>query len=236
MRILSSFRDYYDSVQAMGQDRSILYLREQKEEELGEESLEKYPFPSILGVNHHVNFFNGPTVWAQTIGFCGKIYGCARLACYNSGRYESSEAFCYNVDEVTEFIRANYKEKNFEGYMSKENTKDWTRNLRRQHFEEFFRLHEEQRDRHLEMFFSTKTPIIVGVRRIYSARLTHNAKLRDYEFMRQFDPYQAFQEIQMFMGSLAEDRKVVPVPSDEDMVSIKGFDKWSFRKEPTKKK
>jgi hypothetical protein len=45
-----------------------------------------------------------------------------------------------------------------------------------------------------------------------------------------------YQEIAMFLGGLATPQKPIPVPSDKDMVSIKGFDRFSFRKEPTKKK
>jgi hypothetical protein len=38
----------------------------------------------------------------------------------------------------------------------------------------------------------------------------------------------------MFMCNLAVPQKPIPEVSDADMVVAKGFDKWSFRKEPRK--
>jgi hypothetical protein len=49
--------------------------------------------------------------------------------------------------------------------------------------------------------------------------------------MKLFEPYQAYQEISMFVNNLAIPEKPIPKMSDEDMASIKGFDKFSFRKD-----
>ena len=64
----------------------------------------------------------------------------------------------------------------------------------------------------------------------------YNCSLRDYKFFKVMDTVTTYQEIAMFLGGLATPQKPIPVPSDKDMVSIKGFDKFSFRKDPTKKK
>jgi len=50
--------------------------------------------------------------------------------------------------------------------------------------------------------------------------------------MKIISPYQAFQEISMFIEMLGNPEKPIPQPSDDVMRDIKGFDKWSFRKEP----
>ena len=51
------------------------------------------------------------------------------------------------------------------------------------------------------------------------------------------DSYTAFQELQMYFGGLAAPIKPIPHISDADMLIAKGFDKkFSFRKDPTKKK
>jgi hypothetical protein len=42
MRILSDFHDYYDAVQATGQDQTLIYSRKREEVELAE-----YPFPVL---------------------------------------------------------------------------------------------------------------------------------------------------------------------------------------------
>lgn len=46
--------------------------------------------------------------------------------------------------------------------------------------------------------------------------------------------YTAYQELQMWMSNQAIPHKPIPKVSDKDMVTAKGFDKWSFRKEPQK--
>ena len=40
----------------------------------------------------------------------------------------------------------------------------------------------------------------------------------------------------MFISNLAVPLKPIPKIDDKTMAEIKGFDKWSFRKEPGKKK
>lgn len=62
--------------------------------------------------------------------------------------------------------------------------------------------------------------------------IEYNTRLKDLEFYRKFDAYQAFQEIAMWLGNQAEPRKPIPVLDDVTMAEIKGFDKWSFRTPP----
>jgi len=98
---------------------------------------------------------------------------------------------------------------------------------------------EKQKEKHRELFEQERCPIFVAEshetdRITWKAvgTITFNPCLKDYDFMRVFDPYQAFQEISMFMGNLAEPRKPIPAIDDKTMAEIKGFDKWSFRKPP----
>jgi hypothetical protein len=61
--------------------------------------------------------------------------------------------------------------------------------------------------------------------------------LKDVEFFRVFDPHTTYQEIFMYIsGVLGGNMKEIPEMSDDDMRDSKGFDKWSFRKEPSSKK
>jgi hypothetical protein len=66
--------------------------------------------------------------------------------------------------------------------------------------------------------------------------ITYNDCLEPLKFVRVFDPYTAYQEIYMFVCNTAMPDKPIPKVSDADMVTAKGFDKWSFRKEPRKKR
>jgi len=61
---------------------------------------------------------------------------------------------------------------------------------------------------------------------------SYNECLKGLDFFKVIDTYTAFQELQMFLGGMARPNKPIPQVPDKDMVSIKGFDKWSFRKPP----
>lgn len=61
--------------------------------------------------------------------------------------------------------------------------------------------------------------------------------LQDVCFFRQVATYQAFQSIHQYLsGVLGMGQPHVPEISDKDMRDIKGFDEWSFKRLPTKKR
>ncbi len=64
-----------------------------------------------------------------------------------------------------------------------------------------------------------------------------NPKLKDLQFYKVFDAFTAFQEISMFLGGVlgVGEKEIIEI-EDKYKIGQHGFDKWSFRKEPTKKK
>jgi hypothetical protein len=67
--------------------------------------------------------------------------------------------------------------------------------------------------------------------------LIKNPILEKFCFHRLIDPYTAIQEIEMYIGRIAiNNTPPMPVGSDKVIAESKGFDKWSFRKPPTKKR
>lgn len=69
----------------------------------------------------------------------------------------------------------------------------------------------------------------------YSTSIVFNCNLDQFEFYKVFNPYQAYQEISMFLGGLAVPLNNIPHIDDKIMAEAKGFDKFSFRKDKTKK-
>src|SRR5690606_15980866 len=65
-------------------------------------------------------------------------------------------------------------------------------------------------------------------------RVDWNCDLSSLGFQKVLDPPQAYQELNMWFNNLSSVPEVIPEISDTDMVTIKGFDKWSFRKPPRK--
>jgi len=66
--------------------------------------------------------------------------------------------------------------------------------------------------------------------------ICYNSRLKELDFAKIFNPIKAYQEITMFMNNLAVPIKPIPKISDVTMAEAKGFNKYSFRKDPTKKK
>jgi hypothetical protein len=66
--------------------------------------------------------------------------------------------------------------------------------------------------------------------------MIYNPKLKDWQFYRIVDTYTAYQEVFMYLGSLAVPLKEIPEISDKIMRDAKGFDEWSFKKPPSKKR
>ena len=73
--------------------------------------------------------------------------------------------------------------------------------------------------------------------RRYSYALV-NPNLLLLQFGQMMDAFEAFQKLEFFISNelVPPDMINVPPPSDELKVQSKGFNKWSFRKEPGKKK
>ena len=233
MRIISKFHDYYDAVMKSGQDRSLLYLRKKEEIELKDVKKEgRLPeFPHLRAAGQYAGYgFNSVRATAYLIGFCGKIYPVVYLT---TGHYDGSkliETYCYKIEEVDEFIATNYKKREVDGYQGKDRwNRDWPYGKRRIYFQEFFDEVKDKQGKYTEFFLKWAVPIFI----LTENKLILNGSLKDYEFFRLFNPYSAFQELQMYLGGLANPEKPIPHVSDKDLLEGKGFNKWSFRKPPS---
>ena len=81
------------------------------------------------------------------------------------------------------------------------------------------------------------SPLFVAAR--YSAKLfdmTFNTQLKPLEFYKIFNTNLAYHEIEMFLNNMAVPMKPIPVLDDVTMAESKGFDKYSFRKDKTRRR
>ena len=115
--------------------------------------------------------------------------------------------------------------------------------IRKGAFESFFYAINAQQNKFLGLFVEKQSPVFTTFFRQFDDgdlkrgdKLIWNGCLKNWEFFRVKDPYTAFMEIAMFLGGIAVPQKPIPVPPDKDMVEIKGFDKHSFRKDPSSKR
>lgn len=238
MRILSDFHDYYDVVQATGQDQMLVYLRSRKEASLNRNT---FPFPVFSGTPTHYYYRDqGMPVLQSVVGFCGKVYPVLRLSYQRRSERSPETALCYSLAEVDAFIESHFRRREVEAYRSKPRgwkfmSNLWPADQRREKFEEFFTACAPKQSAFGQLFLDSGCPIFVASwwwerRPVY--RIVYNECLKDLEFFRVIDTFTAYQELQMYLGAMAQPNRPIPAISDKDMVAIKGFDKWSFRKPP----
>lgn len=244
MRIISNFRDYYDSALAYGADKSLVYDRKSNTITYTEQT---YPFPLIKLSQWG---WHAPTIFSKYIGFCGKIYPILKISCTNpdydyhhlARTPETIHQICYNIDDVDQIVKM--MEKKYQNIYYSQKPRKYKPNhynfvrFTRYKCEEFFKYNGN----HTNLFFEHKVPIFVAYSgwkytgnsigdKIYN--IDTNINLSKYNFPRIFDAYSAFQEISMYLGGvLGVGSPTVPEIDNDTLLQAKGFDlKTSFRKD-----
>ena len=249
MYIISKYKDYYDGAVGMGIDKSIVYERtfqsmltpDHIKEKLQEEKNWRVGFTHQYGYNRIPK--GKYNTYLVVIGFCGKLYPAIRTEAhdekYEYPYYNEVHDIIYDVDQIKAFLDS--QESNSDRYFKKSKTDV-------QQFEDY--LNRIKNVDPLEIHREFNSPIFAygyppvqqdwEFRKDYNVEKSHgffiNPMLKDYKFAKVFDPYTAFQEIQMFISG------VLPVGDDVDAfpytekqkVAQHGMDKWSFRKPPEK--
>lgn len=221
MRIISKFHDFYDPVSQYDYDKSTIYHRTEAEEKID----------GLTGLIRHSQY--GFETRQISIGFAGQIYPCVHVS-FNYSGYKSINIseYLYNVDSIVDMVAKKPPMEYYHKQKSKwedDNFKSFVINVKKV-FSEYPK----------EYKFFGRAPIFVIFHR-YSdweeSRVCYNFELRKIGFEKFLDPYTAYQNLRMYIEGMAQPSKPIPVIDDETMQSIKGFDhKYSFRKEPTKKR
>ncbi len=231
MLILSNFKDYYDTVQSMGIDKSCVYDRTIIEYDLStdwrnkiikSDIIKSVPFtlPASQTIDRveHIFFM---------VGFCGNVY------------------YGYTwVDPITNEKQISYDLEVLYSKIPKKKRYYWNswrdfnvtdlRKSEEQKFDDFFIKLKDLHSKPIPVFvlmneagkYSSKTKLIL------------NAKLKDYDFVRRKDVYSTYQDIYSYIsGVLGVAEKITVNTSEKDKIQSKGFDKWSFRNpDPPKRK
>lgn len=243
MRIISKFSDYYDSAQGMGIDKTRVFVRK-KEEIWKEEARRRYGHdlqdaqssnwekfkPHISG---YLPTFKQRSMYITpfSIVFCGKVYYGIELYTVYTLKGEVRE-YMYTLDQVRTIYRkhgAKLRKKpkyqyRWQNHNKLDNVDDINRYLRVDSTHEQFLIDKK---------------IAIGAYEFQPTfdTFTVNPCLKDFGFQKVFSPYQAFQELDMFVsGVLPDTDNAMANISDEDLLKGKGFDCYSFKKEPTKHK
>lgn len=217
MRIISSFKDYYDCIQRYGQQNDLQFIREEKE----------------IILKHHYTPHG-----TMYIGFCGKIYPLIAFGSYFDKLKERH--ICYSIEDLDKYYAQYMSEESRKVYEGKSR---YYNHWSRQHYIKFFKGEEVNNHLRVRDNYDTKTffeeykcPIFtVQTHNVYcESLLTLNPRLNQYRFERIMPPYQAFQELEMWHSNQVKPFKPIPTVSDKDLAAAKGYDKFSFRKAKSK--
>lgn len=196
MRIIDKYKDYYDSLQRLGIDPDIVFVRK----------------PEIINIPEFKYSYWGLSFYKDkalvnikklVIGFCGKTY--PALVVDNSFVYNDFELDKLGIfQEVYRHHRHVLLEKNT--YFEK------LKLIKYNFFEQY------------------KTPI--WVLEDGPGKLIINARLKPYFFAKIFPPELAYQTLYQYLAIQNRGEKPIPHVDDKTLAEAKGFNKWSFRKEP----
>lgn len=230
MYIHSKFRDYYDCIQKYGGDDSQHWVRKQ------ETTLLQSGEPAVMHIRDAESsvFYlpYGSTMrmavsdWLW-LGVAGKVFPI--YAAKND--WADSLSYHYTVDSVGAAMKA-ISNKAFEDFSkkhkySKKSYKDLLllRFSDTRPFEYIFEKYQTA------IWLIDKDP-----NRRVTYRLTSNPTLQDYDFQTVMDPATCYQEITMFLSGVLGCACADTIDiADEHRIAGHGFDKWSFRKLPTKR-
>lgn len=260
MKIVSDFKDFYDIGMSLGHDHELLYVRK-REEITNKYAFDKHrfnygfgkTFKNISSSSYTVGFCGKVYPVLYIVSYkdaCFHKWNAMDDIAKNRKYISYPDAFCFNVKDVDQFLEKHLSKADWEHYSIGENSKwhrRWSKNTLQNQTAAFFDRCEGGRDMYKHVFEELKAPIffVDSHNEIWKPHLTGqkldcknmivNPCLRDVEFARVIDPYTAYQELTAYLSNIAKPEPFVPVPSDKDMVEIKGFDKkWSFRKKPEK--
>lgn len=218
MRIRSQFKDYYDGVARNGQDASLLYVRDERVFDV--------PFDEFLRNGNVYRGYNSSTLenW-WVVGFCGQVW---LYHCRYSENYGTGNSYFFSSFDREETIKY-YRKPQTDG--KRRLWPDWGIKTIVEAYNKF----DANKSRYQEYFHTFDCPafIICPKDRERKSILCTNPQLQSiFGFIQKFPPYQAYQELQMWLANKASPEKPIPAIADEIMIEAKGFDKrYSFRKD-----
>lgn len=235
MIIKSSFKDYYDNVQAYGFDPKLVYVRESDSFEVLRESQDprqKICEP-LISIHNKMPRRPSSDFDSGVIAFCGKAYPFYSFAdgkCYFS--YEKLYKAVLHRGSLNEQTINWLKGKKELGYVR------WTRwgspDLTKESWDRFKQFSFDIKD---EFFISMKAPLVMIYEKFNGTYIQTNPRLYETNFSSVIDPFTAHQTLAMFVGNnMASQMDPNPKISDVLKRDSAGFDEWSFKTHKTESK
>lgn len=249
MKIYSKFKDYYDHVQAYGQDEDVSYIRNTEiyccpmgfyNGNFWTHNHEWFKFEQVNGegvLNEHQMLHPIGTNWEFiTILFCGKVYNAIKVDQKVIDGEIVPAQFFYDADKYARYVEVTNPTRADKYYLS-DISKVLSRNgLEETDFNQKARCPVIMITNDYDDFVSLdmRQYLPHGHSTTYNV---YNPKLYEVQFQKMIDPYTAYMELDMFIsGVLGKTGGEMVTISDKDKVDKHGFDsKYGFRKRPGEK-
>lgn len=218
MRIISKHHDYYDGVMKQLCDRSVTFVRNSSDPidcQMADQMGSLYPQEATTDRNSLSDF-----IYPGLIYFCGKTFVFLKFC----------NRFFYNDADTPDSIK-------------KESLSNW---LTEQAIFNTYRWYDEKPRFKVKADILRQYSLKNGVAYFsitcfaYHDRnkIIHYPNLKEYEFYKVMPPVEAFQKIQAYLTNDLAREKQMPIPpiTNKTKAEIHGFDKYSFRKDPSTKK
>lgn len=243
MNIISKFHDYYDGVARQGVDTSIVYLRESFRYDF-----EKKSYPSVYDTLPEITYkfftLNVPgrrsnendklTLTYMVLGYCGNMYPLVEIRAHSSIVCSVPEeyTYVYSIDDLEKVLKEKYD-------TQLASSRRGSFSFFRKSSNDLYQLFAQDLSR-LKSFFTEyncPTFLYFDLTPDRCPSIATNVALKSLQFFKVKDAYTCFQDISMYVsGVLKSPTSNMIQISDEDKLSKHGFDEWSFRKLPTKRK
>jgi len=241
MKIISSFKDYYDLGLSVDKDELPIFVRQEKIFAISKANIK------ITEIYKKISAFNQklppcpPGFNKSVVAFCGKVYPFYHYDYLDkSDENKSKTACCFNLNSYKNAIlmiddkkireaALKYIEDNLNkviryfNWKTTENTASSFVNIGKG-----FTIDDS-------IFRDIEAPIMITDMNKQHRELIINPRLNKYGFQSCFDPFMAYQELSMYIGNnLIDTSRNIPRPiSDKMKAETKGFDIWSFRRHKT---
>ena len=233
MRIISKFKDYYDSVQIYGVDTSTTFIRKTSEPMVVEKldilsSSFDWPreriFRNRYRTNDSIDLYDYLLLF-----FCGNVYP---ILTYHEVLKTNEHLYtnCYYINEVDELMIKHKVEK----YFKKDKYKSWFNSWnKRDEVQSIFNIPIDK-NKVLELHHKIESPYFIFSS--FNSSIVINPVLKDLLFFRVMDAFKTYQEVYMFISGILGGKSPKTIEVSDEVRKIKhGFNEWSFKTEPKNK-
>lgn len=235
MRLISNFHDYYDGViRNTSHDTTYTFIRKtERIDTLETNYLSNWSF-TIKGDADYL-------IFQEIVGFCGKLYPMLKIEITPFSLYEIPGKHCvYSLESFEKILPLEklVPEKNSLSYFIPLNERipEWFSGILYPRWN--WRSYQGNifQNSKLQNLFLDKSVAYFHVHGVRDIVIDSYPNLKDLEFYQVFDSFTCFQKIEQFLTNELVKPDLVDVKiSDILKAETHGFDKFSFRKDPTKR-